>query len=301
MAEINYPSTQAQSAVSRRQDTLWAYCRSGERIAIIFFAYLALLGVAFHFPRTHLAACAAIPLVIGAASFVETRLGNRWSSYVRDWLTSALILVAYWEIDLFATGRFQTDWQGNWLGFDQWLLNEVGLKRAIESLGPVIPTLLEGCYLFLYAIPPFCLAMLYVYRRIGNVDRFYQAFFPGALGAYALLPLIPIQSPRHFAPGEDLPAYTSAFRAFNVYVLDHLDIATSVFPSGHVAVAFASYYAIRRALPGAVWVHRTVLGVAVCVFLATIYGRYHYAADGLMSILITSLAFRVLEVLDRRG
>ena len=297
---MNSRNLQALPAASGRSESLWSYCRGGERIAILFFAYLAFLGVAFHFSRQRLAACAAIPLLIAIAAMVESRFGNRWTSYLRDWLLSGLVLIAYWEIDLFASPIFPIDRQENWLAFDRWLLNEASLRHLIEFFGPVVPTVLEACYFFLYTIPPFCLAMLYLYRQRGEVDRFYRMFLSGALGAYAMLPLVPMQSPRIVAAGLDSPGFESFFRTVNVWVLDHLDIATSVFPSGHVAVAFASYYGIRRALPDVLWVQRTVLGLALGVLLATVYGRYHYTADGLASVLITTLVFRAAEVLDRR-
>ena len=72
-----------------------------------------------------------------------------------------------------------------------------------------------------------------------------------------------------------------------------MDIGTSVFPSGHVAVAFSSAFGMLRAVrsrPG-IWV--PVFVVATLVYAATIYCRYHYAVDGLASIGIAALAWKV--------
>ena len=45
-------------------------------------------------------------------------------------------------------------------------------------------------------------------------------------------------SPRLAFPSESLPAWHSVWRTINIWLLDHGDIDSSVFPSGHVAVAF---------------------------------------------------------------
>ena len=53
-----------------------------------------------------------------------------------------------------------------------------------------------------------------------------------------------------------------------------------MFPSGHVAVAFSSAFGMLRALPEVRWAGIGLTVYASLVFLATIYGRYHYAGDG---------------------
>ncbi len=230
-------------------------------------------------------------LIVGIAN-LQTIDGRLYTAYARDWIATSLILVAYWEIGWLATGRYLVETQRTWLDWDHAVLYRFGLKTSIESLGPAVPAFLEFCYLLLYAVPLACLLAIYLSKKRAMIDRFYRVFFLGALSAYALLPLVPIQSPRLFAPAQDLPIYISVFRKLNVFVLDHLDIATSVFPSGHVAVAFASFWGLYTVLPERRAIWGPVLGIALLVFAATIYGRYHYAADGLASIAITTLAWR---------
>jgi membrane-associated phospholipid phosphatase len=78
-------------------------------------------------------------------------------------------------------------------------------------------------------------------------------------------------------------------------VLDHLDISTGVFPSGHVAVAFSSAFALLSVLRQRRWIWCSAFIIATMVYVATIYGRYHYAVDGLASIVIAFVAWRVAE------
>ncbi len=283
----------AANAAVEESDTWFTRCRGGERVAAVFFVYLAVLACLQQISSVKIVLMFAVPIVIIALGNLETIHGRRWTSYLRDWLASALILVAYWEIDWLATGHYLTNTQNSWLVWDRAILYQFGLKQAVESMGPVGPALLEFCYMLLYLIPLFCLLMIYLNNRRPLVDRFYRVFFLGALGVYALLPLIPIQSPRLFLAGEDLPIYLSVFRKFNVFVLDHFDISTSVFPSGHVGVAFGSFWGLFSVLPEKRALWGTALALALVVFAATIYGRYHYAADGLASIGITTVAWRI--------
>ena len=91
------------------------------------------------------------------------------------------------------------------------------------------------------------------------------------------------------------------WRIVNLWLLDHCDISSSVFPSGHVAVAFSCAFGLLRAVPERRWVYLSAFAAAMIVFTATIYCRYHYAADGLASIAITTAGWRVTEALDRHA
>ena len=139
---------------------------------------------------------------------------------------------------------------------------------------------------------------MYQRRAWKQVDKYLLTFAAGTLLVYALLPAIPAASPRLAFAGQDVPSVHSVWRDINVFILDHLDISTSVFPSGHVAVAFSSAFGIKRALPGDHTLFLLFLSLACSVYVATIYGRYHYAVDGLASIGISVVTWRVCDALD---
>jgi membrane-associated phospholipid phosphatase len=268
-----------------------------EKILLCFFVYLAGLAVLTPLPSTHQLAIVLETVAVYSLFWMEAQISRPSTRILREWLTLALILLAYWTIQLFA-GDHTTRYMHLWSSWDSTLLMDFGLQPAIESLGPVLPNLLETCYLLLYAIPPFALGMLYLNGLRQHADRFLTMLLLGTLTAYALLPLFPVESPRLAFPGLNQPHFSGWARAFNVYVLDHLDISTSVFPSGHVAVAFSSAFGLLLAAPAKRWLWLSVFVLATLIFIATIYGRYHYAVDGLLSILLTSLAFIVLRRLD---
>jgi membrane-associated phospholipid phosphatase len=169
-----------------------------------------------------------------------------------------------------------------------------GARAVIESIGPVIPSILEIAYALVYALAPFGIAMLYAYRRREMVDEFVFVFAVGVLLCYAQFPFWPSEPPRVVFLGQDLPSYETIFRRFNLWMLGNYGIHTSVFPSAHVAGAFAAAFGAMRALPERRWVSRSLLVVASLIGIATVYGRYHYVTDALAGLLVALLAFRAL-------
>jgi membrane-associated phospholipid phosphatase len=181
------------------------------------------------------------------------------------------------------------------------LLYDFGMKAGVEGLGSTIPFVLELAYLLLYAFPPAALLTLNLIQQRSRIGRYLFVLFLGTFTAYLLLPVWPVSSPRLAYPGVDLPLFEGFPRNINVWVLDHLDILTSVFPSGHVAVAMSNAFGLLVAVPSRHKIWGAAFGAAGLVYAATIYGRYHYAMDGLASIGIATAAWRVGAWLDARG
>ena len=131
---------------------------------------------------------------------------------------------------------------------------------------------------------------------VGGRQRVHSFLFTlllGTFSAYALLPLFPVHGPHVVYPLLDLPNLFGVGRALNVWILDHMDIPTSVFPSGHVAVAFSAAFGMLRAVRRHVGLWAPVFLVAALVYVATIYCRYHYCVDGLASIAVATAAWIV--------
>lgn len=274
--------------------------RLAEIILIAYFLYTAIVAALSPVSGTRRTAAWLLPLTVATLALLEHRFTRPWSRVMRNLIPLALIPVAYWQVDWIATSRLST-WQQSWIAWDRFILDRLHLKPMLESLGWVIPSGLETTYLCLYAIPPLCVAALYWGGCGCRADHFLATLFLGTLAAYVLLPYFPTVSPRIAFRNEDLPHYTGTFRALNVWLLDHYDIASSVFPSGHVAVAYSSAFGVLHAAPGKRWLWGTVFAAATVVFIATVYCRYHYAADGLASFGISALAWRITEALDRNA
>ena len=276
------------------------HCRKSERVLIAFFIYTAGFCFLRNLNVAHKLLALVIPFTLFGAACLESCRGSSSTRVVRDWIFPALVLGGYWQMQWFASAP-DTRLQQLWLGWDRLLLDEWGLRLLIESLGRVLPWCLELSYLLLYVIPPACLVVLYWQRAYVNVNRFLLTFALGTLAVYALLPWIAVQSPRIAFAGQDMPTAHSLWRSMNLWILNHMDISTSVFPSGHVAVAFSSAFGIRRALPSKPLAFLAFLGMASAVFVATIYGRYHYAVDGVASIVVCLAVWIGCEAYEQLG
>jgi membrane-associated phospholipid phosphatase len=269
-----------------------------EGIVIAFFAYTASLSLLQRLPPARAILALFVPFALWALLTWVALRGRPWSRHLRHWLVPAAVLAGYWQMGWF-TGDYQRDLQLLWVGWDRFLLDQCGLRWAIEMRAPWLAWWLELNYFLLYAVPAISLGALYWKGKQEQIGAFLDMFALGTFLVYALLPVLRVESPRTAFAGLDSPAVTSIWRSINVRILDRLDILTSVFPSGHVAVAFSSALAMRRALPDSPWGFRILLCVAVSVLGATIYGRYHYAMDGLASIIICAAAWTGLETYEK--
>ena len=167
----------------------------------------------------------------------------------RDWLPVSLVLVAYREMDWFSAIAHDHHLELRWIEWDRWILFTGGLERAIESLGPLLAGYLELCYLLVYAVGPFAVAVLYGERRRELVNRLLLIYLVGTLLAYALFPYFPSDPPRVVFGGSDMPHVMTPIRRFNLWLVNGYGIHSSVFPSAHVSSAFSAAWALLIVLP----------------------------------------------------
>ncbi len=142
---------------------------------------------------------------------------------------------------------------------------------------------------------PASLALLVLNGRREAVSRFWFAYLAGTLGAYALFPYFPSEPPRAAFAGADLPHIVTAVRRFNLWILGGYGIHSSVFPSAHVSSAFSAAWGLMATIPEKRWIGWLMAVYGLSVALATVYGRYHYAVDGVAGIAISILAVGALH------
>jgi membrane-associated phospholipid phosphatase len=280
-----------------RQDSIF---RRSECVLLAYFVYTAFLSIYFRLSAARCAVAFAIPAILAFLVYAHSSRPRPSTKVLRDCLPIPLILAGYWQVDWFRPPAFLRDLESSWLAWDHLILHGWKLHSAIESLGALIPSVLEIAYVFVYAVPILCIGALYLCGRRDRVDDFLFPFALGTLFAYALLPHFPSASPRLEFPMQDLPGITTILRRFNMWILNHGDIRTSVFPSGHVAAAFSAAFGMRQAVPERKWMWRALLIEAVLVALATVYGRYHYAADCMASLILSLVALAITLAWNRR-
>jgi len=277
--------------------------RSAEWLLIIYFGYVAAISPRFPLGpqitwRPFLVEALVCTLFL-ALAYGETREHAELFSILRDWLAVGLILLAYREMDWFSALPRNFQLELRWVGWDRTILYQGGLQRAIESLGLLGPLYLELCYALVYAVAPFVVAILYFERRRESVNGVLFLYLLGTLLAYALFPYFPTDPPRVAFGGTDFPNFTSALRRLNLWLVGDYGIHSSVFPSAHVSSAFSAAWALLAFLPERRRIGWGMLVYGISVAVATVYGRYHYAADA-MAGLAVSLVPAAMILLARR-
>ena len=270
--------------------------RSSEWLLVIYFAYTAILAQVWSFRSSgrealHLADL-AVPVALWLVAYADSLSESEFTSVVRDWMPAPTVLVAYWRMGSFELPHHSQTLERAWIAWDKVLLHDWGGLEAIERFG-LAPAVLGLSYLLVYAIPPFCIFVLYIHHRRDRVDRFFFTFLLGTLLTYSLLPYFPSDPPRLAFPGDDAPAVSTTFRQITLWLLDRYDIRTSVFPSGHVTAAFSAAFAMFLVLPEKRWVGWALSALACSIAITTVYGRYHYAVDGLAGFAVSLAALGI--------
>jgi membrane-associated phospholipid phosphatase len=278
--------------------------RPSEQVALCYFAYTAVVAWVRPIDPSIRHTTWVLNLTVAAAyclaAYADSFRRKPLLGILRDWFALALLLLAYREMGWFALPHKSTLLEQGWVVWDRLFLDRLGVRALVELAGPVIPAILEAAYSLVYAVAPFCLAVLYAYRRRKDADELLFPTLLAVLGCYVLFPFFPSEPPRTVFPGQDMPIVTG-IRSFNAWLLGSYGIHTSVFPSAHVAGAFSSALALRRLLPAHRALTRAVLVLASLIALSTVYGRYHYLVDALAGLALALAAARVTGLVYRRG
>ncbi len=278
--------------------------RRSELVLLIYFGYASGVSLFLDLPHPVVIATAIVNLTVLTGyfllAFFERRSPGTALGTIRDWLPIPLMLLCYREMGWFAPAEHTYELERGWVVWDKLLLHHWGLRDAIEAAGPLLPSILEISYALTYTLGAFSMAMLYFYRRRESADRFLFVLLLSALLSYALFPYFPSEPPRTVFPGQDMPRIDTVFRQFNWWLLSRGGIHTSVFPSAHVSSAFGAAFGLLLVMPKPSWVYRTVMTLAICIFWATIYGRYHYAVDAVAGFAVSLVALGAGAALKRR-
>ena len=136
-----------------RPNALTARLQPHERVTLGFLTILAILGFARHVPPGRSIILFLLPVALYVLWLLEARLSKTWTRILREWASLALLLIAYWSLELFAAPSRQW-WQSTWLSWDRHILYSIGLKSWIEAGGQIFPYLgvLLSCRYSLHAL-----------------------------------------------------------------------------------------------------------------------------------------------------
>ena len=166
----------------------------------------------------------------------------------------------------------------------------------MKAAGSLLPFFFELCYALVYAVAPVALWALFANGRRDRIHQFWLAYLTGTLGAYALFPYFPSEPPRTAFAGQDLPTVVTFLRQFNLWIVGHYGIHSSVVPSAHVSSTFSAAWGLLETLPGRRWIGWTMAAYGICVAVASVYGRYHYAVDAATGIAVSFLGLAAMKI-----
>jgi membrane-associated phospholipid phosphatase len=300
--------------------------RVAEEIVLAFLVYATVACFELLTSAREQVTIAALNVLAGTVIFLLGRVTEEnprtFLVAVRNGLPAVLILLAYRESGFLFIPDPTHRLDHVFVRWDSVLLHNQWVLATLTASAPWLQYYLELVYLLCYPIVPLGLGCLLLAKRkieIGNwklesagvpskpvqskiqspkskivVDRFWTAVLIATLFCYTVYPFFPLTPPRllsHDLPG---PAAPPLLRTANLWLLGHYGVQACIFPSGHVAAVTATALAVRAYRPrlGTLFV---VLAASVAV--ATVFLRYHYAADALAGALAGWAAFRTSEII----
>lgn len=257
--------------------------RASEWIVCGFFAYLVLLSRIRPLPASRRnrvlavgAACMGLVLVL---SQLRLQLPMR---IARDWVPCVYLLQGYWMCGVFFR-RPMPAVEARLLRLDRRLLAALRFDAAVARTPAAVLQLLELAYLCAYPFIPLTLGLLYGAGLRGHADQYWTAVLLAAFACYGVLPWIQTRPPRAVEPPGAMDRRGLALRRVNRAVLDRASVQVNTFPSGHAATAVAAALATGGLLPDLL---APLLATAGAVAVATVAGRYHYAADTVLGVAV---------------
>ena len=201
---------------------------------------------------------------------------------VRDWVPSIYLLQGYWLCGLF----FRRPMRGveqRLLAFDRWLFDTTLLLRLVSRAPRVVTSYFELTYLLTYPFVPVSFGVFLGLGQRAQADNFWTAVLIASFGCYGMLPWIQTRPPRSVEGHPPLDARHLPIRRLNVAVLDKASVQVNTFPSGHAATAVAAALAVASTDP---WIGAGFVVFAASIVVATVLGRYHYALDSILGLLV---------------
>ena len=257
-----------------------------ERILIGFLTYAALAawrpGVAPARRVLVMLICAADAVVVWQLAGIEPP----WTPTVRAWQPALQILVCYWLSGaLFVRPMPRLE---AWLvRTDAAAFAALGLRAAMARAPRWMLEALELAYLLVYPVVPAGFAAALIASPELDADRYWSLVVSAELACYAALPWLQSRPPRALGELPRIGARPLAIRRVNLRILRHGSIQVNTVPSGHAAGAAATALAVAAVSPAA---GVAFAALAVGIVIGSVVGRYHYAIDSLLGIVVALAA-----------
>lgn len=240
-----------------------------------YFAYLALIAVVRRKP--------------GAAGLSAAALFCAAAVGMRHVMPLVYLLAGYW-LPALVIREPSTGFEQRLLRFDRRLFGPDGLERFARRAPRPVIEYLELAYLLCYGVVPAgYLCLLMAGHDPATLGRYWSVVLFASFLCYGVLPWLATRAPR--AVERSGPS-RSSIRRLNVALLDRASVQWNTFPSGHTGASVAAALAVAGDMPVAGVVFG---GIALSIAIASVVGRYHYAADALAGAAVAVFAFLIVN------
>jgi hypothetical protein len=272
--------------------------RRSEWIAAGYFVYVLLAGEILRLRGPRRVLSGGLAFAAALAVVAVSRLPHRWEwQLIRDWMPGLYLLAGYWLSGrLFTAPSVRIE---RWLAATDRRLAEVPLVRwASGRIPPVVREYFELTYLFCYPLVPLAFAIVYstagatAGARTDATDRFWSVVLLASYVCYGALPWMPTRPPRVLDAMRGGSSVERGLQRVNLAVLNRASIHVNTFPSAHVAGSLASALVVGEISPPA----GLAIGViAASIAIASVIGRYHYAADAGVGAVLAFVVYLVVR------
>lgn len=256
-------------------------------VAAGYFAYLGIAAVATSASRRALVTSLVAAGLALAALALPASVRAATPVWVEALVPAPVLLAGYWVSGTFFTGPMPS-LERVLLHIDDIALGRTGVLGWYASAPRAVSSYFELSYLLVYALVPAGAATLVLGGFVAEVGRYWTVVLAAEFVAYGALPWLQTRPPRALEPTTG-PA--TAARRLNLAVLRHGSIQVNTIPSGHAAGSVAAALAVGQFLPVFGWLF---LVIAASIVVATIVGRYHFALDSVLGVLVALVAWASL-------
>jgi membrane-associated phospholipid phosphatase len=208
---------------------------------------------------------------------------------VRHWYPHAFFLFCFEELHDLAHLIFP-GWFDAWLiAFDHWLAGVHPTVWLEQFARPAWNDFMQAAYMTYFFYLVILAGILYARAE----RQAYWTVMTCSIAAYAMgyvvAILFPIESPYHsLAALQRGPLSGGAATAVIGFVERFGRVHGAAFPSAHVSGSFVALLGAWRYRRWLFWIF---LPFFLCMLVSTVYGRYHYIADGLAGLAVGAVGF----------
>lgn len=265
--------------------------RTSEWLLLGYLAYLLMIAVTRPVPGVRRGRLVVCILAIGALAVSLAAAPRVWlTGFARNWLPLLYIFVCYH----LSNALFVPPHEGAealFARFDRWVRRLVDLPRMMAQAPRLVVEFLELSYFGYYAALPIGYLALVVAGHGGQADRYWTLVLLAQFPCFALLPWVRTRPPWALETPGPMDQRPLLVRRLNRFVISHASIHFNTFPSSHTAGTLATCLGVMALSPAT---GLALFVLSVCVAVATIVGRYHYAGDAIAAVATALAAWAVV-------